>query len=176
MNASLSDVLSKKFNHSSVFNENHSISGSLHFKPHICHISQIHLFLFKVFIALVEPFFIYQYCAAAGTSVAWTAVGESHRGIHWRIPVDGLKSCGRGISTYLRTFQMLYSWWRHQMEKIRVTCPFWGESTGHRWINLAKAIDAELWYFLWSVPEQTGEQTVETPVIWDAIVVIRTSL
>ena len=28
---------------------------------------------------------------------------------------------------------------------------------------------AELWYILWSAPEQTPEQTVETPVIWDAI-------
>ena len=30
--------------------------------------------------------------------------------------------------------------------------------------------------FLWSAPEQTAEQTIETLVIWDAIVVIMTSL
>ena len=52
---------------------------------------------------------------------------------------------------------------------FRVTGPLWGESTGHRWIPLAKASDAELWCLLWSVPEQTVEQTLETLVIWDAI-------
>ena len=30
-----------------------------------------------------------------------------------------------------------------------VTGPLWGEYTGHRWIPLTKASDAELWYFLW---------------------------
>ena len=29
------------------------------------------------------------------------------------------------------------------------------------------------WCFLWSVAEQTVEQTIETPVIWDATVVMR---
>ena len=52
---------------------------------------------------------------------------------------------------------------------FHVTGPLWGESTGHRWIPLTKASDAELWCFLWSAPEQTFEKTVETPVIWDAI-------
>ena len=32
-----------------------------------------------------------------------------------------------------------------------------------------KASDAELWCFLWFAPEQTAVQTLETPVIWDAI-------
>ena len=36
----------------------------------------------------------------------------------------------------------------------------------HRWIPLTKAGEAELWCFLWSVPEQMVEQTIETPVIW----------
>ena len=57
-----------------------------------------------------------------------------------------------------------------------VTGPLWGESTGHRWLPLTKASDAELRYFLWSVPEQTVEQTIETQVIWDAIALIITSL
>ena len=34
-----------------------------------------------------------------------------------------------------------------------VTSPLWGEFTGHRWILLTRAGDAELWYFLWSAPE-----------------------
>ena len=48
-------------------------------------------------------------------------------------------------------------WWRHQMEKkFRVTGLLCGEFTGDRWIPRTKASDAELWYFLWSLPEQTG--------------------
>ena len=39
-----------------------------------------------------------------------------------------------------------------------------------------KAGDAELWCFLWSTPEPTVEQTIKTPVIWDAIALITTSL
>ena len=53
-----------------------------------------------------------------------------------------------------------------------VTGPLWGEYPGHRWNSLKKARDAELWCFLWSAPEQTPEQTVETLVIWDAIALI----
>ena len=39
-----------------------------------------------------------------------------------------------------------------------------------------KASDAELWCFPWSAPEQTLKQTLETPLIWDAIALIMTSL
>ena len=35
---------------------------------------------------------------------------------------------------------------------------------GHRCISLIKASDADLWCFLWPAPEQTAEQTIETPV------------
>ena len=59
---------------------------------------------------------------------------------------------------------------------FRVTGPLWGESTGHRWIPLTRGSDAGLWCFLWSAPEQTAEQTIETLVIWDAIALIMTSL
>ena len=59
---------------------------------------------------------------------------------------------------------------------FRVTDPLWGETTSHRWIPLTKASDAELWCFLWSMPEQTVEQTIDTPVIWEAIASITTSL
>ena len=57
---------------------------------------------------------------------------------------------------------------------FRVTGPFWGECTGHRWITLTNASDTEL-CFLWSAPEQTVELTIETPVIWDAIALTMTS-
>ena len=39
-----------------------------------------------------------------------------------------------------------------------------------------KASDVKLWYFLWSAPEPTVEQTQETPVIWDTIALNITSL
>ena len=57
-----------------------------------------------------------------------------------------------------------------------VTGPLWWESTSGRCIPLTKASDAELWCFLWSAPVQTVEQTIETPVIWDATMLIMTSL
>ena len=44
------------------------------------------------------------------------------------------------------------------------------------WIPLTKASDTDLWCILWSVPAQTAEQTMEMPVVWDAIALIRTSL
>ena len=58
---------------------------------------------------------------------------------------------------------------------FRVTGPLCGEFIGHRWIPLTKASDTELWCFLWSVPEQTAEWTIETLVILDAITLILTS-
>ena len=59
---------------------------------------------------------------------------------------------------------------------FRVTGPFCGEFTGNRWIPHTKASKAELWYFLWSAPEQTVGLTIVTPVIWDSIALIMTSL
>ena len=38
------------------------------------------------------------------------------------------------------------------------------------------ASDAELWWFLWSAPEQTIEQTIERPVIWNGIALITATL
>ena len=48
---------------------------------------------------------------------------------------------------------------------FHVTGPLWGESAGHQWIPPTKASGTELWGFLWSAPEQTVGQTIETPVI-----------
>ena len=50
--------------------------------------------------------------------------------------------------------------------------PLWGESTNHWWIPLTKPSKVELWYFLWSAPEQLFEQTMKMPVIWDTIALI----
>ena len=50
-----------------------------------------------------------------------------------------------------------------------ITGPMYAEFTSPQWISITKAIDKELWYFLWSAPEQAIEQTVEMSVILDAI-------
>ena len=61
--------------------------------------------------------------------------------------------------------------------EVRFTGLLWGETTGNRWILLTKASDTEgFWCFLCSAPEQAVEQPIETPVIWDAIAHIMTSL
>ena len=59
---------------------------------------------------------------------------------------------------------------------FRITGPLWGKFKGHGVIPFTKAVGAELWWFIWSAVEQTFEQTVETPVISDATVLIMTPL
>ena len=39
--------------------------------------------------------------------------------------------------------------WKH----FHVIGPLFGEFTGHQWIPLTKASDAELWCFPWSAPQ-----------------------
>ena len=48
------------------------------------------------------------------------------------------------------------TWWRHQMETFPFYRSFVREFTGHRWILLTKASDAELWYVLWSAHWMNG--------------------
>ena len=43
-------------------------------------------------------------------------------------------------------------------------------------LAFVRGIHRSLWYFLWSAPEQTVVQALETPVIWDAIALIMTLL
>ena len=52
-----------------------------------------------------------------------------------------------------------------------VTGLLWGESNDHRW-NPSQRPVMRSWYFIWSSPEQTVKQTIEMPVIWDAIALI----
>ena len=111
---------------------------------------------------------------------------ETSSVFYWIVYVNALKW------PHLRSCALRYTYMTHLLVGVnasgyimmtssngnifRVTGPLWGESTGHRWIPLTKASDAELWYFLWSAPEQRVEQTIETPGIWDAIAPIMTSL
>ena len=55
---------------------------------------------------------------------------------------------------------------------FRVTSPLCEDFTGHWWISLTKDSEAELWCFRWSAPEQTNG----TPVTWDSIALVMTSL
>ena len=66
--------------------------------------------------------------------------------------------------------------WRHQMEIFPRYWPFVCGIHGSPVNSPLKASDAELWCFLWSLPESTIVQTMEVPVIWDAIALIMTSL
>ena len=59
---------------------------------------------------------------------------------------------------------------------LRVTGLLCEKFTGRRWIPLTQASDAELWCFLWSAPELAVGQTMDAPVIWDAIAPIMMSL
>ena len=70
----------------------------------------------------------------------------------------------------IRHFQRYFLYWnlfKFQWNKMtssngnifRVTGSLCGEITGHRWIPLTKASDAELWCFLWSAPDRLSKQS-----------------
>ena len=63
---------------------------------------------------------------------------------HW--PLENSISLPLNCATVLYLFMMTSS----NGSIVRVTNPLWGKFTGHQWIPLAKASDAELWCFLWS--------------------------
>ena len=103
--------------------------------------------------------------------------GSAQSGCHWSSEV----ACRTKIScspnterpkNYAHGLNMMTS---SKANIFCITGLLWGESTAHLWIPFIKVSDAVL-CFLWSVHEQMVEQTIETPVIWDAIVLIITSL
>ena len=57
-----------------------------------------------------------------------------------------------------------------------VSCLSRMETSSNGGFPLTKASDAERGSFLWSAPEQTAKQIIETPVVSDVIALIRTSL
>ena len=122
------------------------------------------------------PVVVYTFCdrVMQGHDKSGDALFHVETGFHiFVVRAMGVKAIMSSFSVH----PMSGSWWRHQMERFSAaTGPLWGESTGHRWIPLTKASDAELWCFLWPAPEQTVEQTTKTPVICDATTLIMTSL
>ena len=79
----------------------------------------------------------------------------------WNFKADIFVFCSQHCSY---GWSSTVTWWRHQMGKFSAP------------LVVCEARDAERWCFLWSAPEQTVEQTIETPVIWDTIALTMTSL
>ena len=79
-----------------------------------------------------------------------------------------------GIHHYLIQWVIHYDVikWKH----FPRYCPFVRESTGHWGFPSQGPLTRSFHFFLWSATEQTVEQTIETPVIWDAIALIMTSV
>ena len=102
---------------------------------------------------------------------------ESSRNVSETTPWFPSYICSQ-LGFLLHNSMMFIARWRHQMEIISTLLALCEGNPrgGDRWILFTKTSDAELWYFLWSTPEQTVKQTIETPVIWDAIAPIMTSL
>ena len=66
--------------------------------------------------------------------------------------------------------------WHDDVIKWKNNPRYWPSVRGIHRTPLTKVSGTELWRFLWYVPEQTFEQTIETRVIWDAIALIMMSL
>ena len=91
--------------------------------------------------------------------------------LQWRQPLNSVD-----LPCWCWTMLLLYMMTSSNGNIFRVTSHLFGEFTGPRWILHTKASDAELWCFLWSASEPTVEKTIMRLVIWDAIVLIMTSL
>ena len=91
-------------------------------------------------------------------------------------PSDRIRVASHFDLTLFPRSSPLGTWWRWNENRFSLTGPLCGEFTGHRWVSITKAGDAELWCFLRYAPERTVEKTIETPVIWDPIPLIMTPL
>ena len=79
-----------------------------------------------------------------------------------------------GYTVVPTNIRLLYTWWRNKMVIFSALLALCEENSPT--IPLTKASEAELWCFLWSAPKQTVEQSIDMPVIWDAIVLIMTAV
>ena len=60
------------------------------------------------------------------------------------------------------------TWWRHQMETFSALLALYVGNSPLTGEFPAQVSDMELWCFLWSAPESTFAQIMESPVIWNA--------
>ena len=90
-----------------------------------------------------------------------------------RNKISGGLETGDDCDIMICDCDMMTSWNGNIFRFTGLLC---GEFIGHRWIPRSKASDTELWFFIWSAPAQTVQQAMETPVMWDAIALIMTSL
>ena len=141
-----------------------------------CHWVRIHRIIETV--ECLYSFYIYWSKMEIDETVITTtarSITMAETNLSSRLRLHGVRtSCnpGGGISILFSYFMMTLS----NGNIFRVTGPLCGEFTGLWGISHTKASDAELWCFLWPVPEPIIEHTMETLVIWDAIALISTSL
>ena len=94
----------------------------------------------------------------------------------------------RGLFSWLHIFVLtklwiikkcywVIPWWRHQMETFSALLDLGaGNSPVTDEFPPQRPLTWSFDFFLWSVSEQTAEQKIETPVLWDAIVLIMTPM
>ena len=91
------------------------------------------------------------------------------------VEVPDLGSEIHPLNNFITIVLLHCTWWRHQMETFSASLSLCeGGCNCHRLIAVIS--DAELWRFLWPAPQQIFKQWMKTPVIWDAIALIMTSM
>ena len=134
------------------------------------------IFMVLYYVFLVVPcnifFYIIQsYSTCNAQSYGRTARKHKQCKYFWdTLYIDGLvQDCTDSIANALGLLQYCtkpsISWWRHLMKTFSALLAFCAGNSPGTVIPHTKASDAELWCFLWSLPELTVEQTIETPVI-----------
>ena len=92
-----------------------------------------------------------------------------HRG-HYDVNVMSQQSAAAGLLPYCHDFMVPYEAmnlahnvvikWKH----FRVTCPLWGETTGHRWIPLTKTSHVERWCLFFE--ERQNKRLSKQSICW----------
>ena len=120
-------------------------------KEHACSI------ILKIYILLTRRQFLQKYKQICDF---WRQMWHNMKQ-YWRYIMIFLQGILKYTYIYIirNDFQesIFWIWWFMMTSSngniFRVTGPLCGEFTGHLWVSLTKASDAELWCFLWSVPE-----------------------
>ena len=95
-------------------------------------------------------------CIFSNTSTVWCTLHKH--------PVKNI-----AMHVYNQLIMMLFHDDVIKLKHFPCYWPVWRESTGPGWIPIIKASHVELLWFLRCAPEQTVEQTMEAPVIWELL-------